>query len=117
MPYQLALRPIASRSFGNTAGVHSTEWIFAMTAALTRRATLNRRSSSQSGWKYLRWSQMALCSRTNRLCSIACPTHQLRLKPVSSTRCAFNGSLPSSCSFSRPPTWLRRRSCVAWSLP
>ena len=49
MPYQLALSPSARPGFGRIAGVHSMEWIFAMTAALTRRATLKSRLSSQSG--------------------------------------------------------------------
>ncbi len=47
---------------GRIAGVHSTVWIFAITAALTSRATLKRRVSSQSGWAAFRRSQIALCS-------------------------------------------------------
>ena len=49
MPYQLALSPSASPGLGRIAGVHSMEWIFAITAALTSRATLKSRLSSQSG--------------------------------------------------------------------
>ena len=48
-PYQFALSPSVSPGFGKIAGVHSMEWIFAITAAFTRRATLNSRSSSQAG--------------------------------------------------------------------
>ena len=96
MPYQLELRPIVRPWFGRIAGVHSIEWILAITAALTSRATLNSRLSSQSGYARFRWSQMALCSRANSVCSIATPTHQLRIIPLSSTPLAPSGRVPSS---------------------
>ena len=48
-PYQLALRPASRPGLGRMAGVHSTLWILAMTAALIRRATLNSRLSSHVG--------------------------------------------------------------------
>ena len=62
-------------------------------------------------------SQTALCSRTKRVCSIDRPTHQLRLKPVSSTPVLSTGSVPSLFTRILPSRPLRRRSCVAWSLP
>ena len=40
---------MSSALLGRMAGVHSIEWILAITAALMSRATLKRRLSSQSG--------------------------------------------------------------------
>ena len=48
-PYQLTFSPVSSAGLGRIAGVHSMEWILAITAALISRATLKRRLSSQSG--------------------------------------------------------------------
>ena len=45
------------------------------------------------------------------------PTHQLRVKPVSSMPFPSTGSVPSLFNVILPSRPLRRRSCVAWSLP
>ena len=48
-PYQLRVHAVEQASLGRIAGVHSTVWILAMTAALTSRAVWKSASSSQSG--------------------------------------------------------------------
>ena len=63
-PVRLSCRS-SSAGCDRIAGVHSTVWIFAISAALTMRAQSNRRSPSQSGLKRLSSSQIALCSRAN----------------------------------------------------
>ena len=72
---------------------HSTVWIFASSAALTRRACWNRRSSSQSGLCFFSSSQMALCSRANSACSRLSPTQLFSVNPVISR--PVTGSTPS----------------------
>ena len=72
-PDQFACIAAWTVGWARMAGVHSTVWILAITAAFTSRAVWNRRSSSQPGWRAARWSQMALCSRANRSCSSARP--------------------------------------------
>ena len=95
-PYQFAFRPAWRARLGRIPGVHSIVWILAITAALMRRATLNRRASSQCGYFVLSRAQIALCSLTNSVCSMLVPTHQLRTKPVSSTPSLPVGSRPSA---------------------
>ena len=48
-PYQLAFIASFSTGLARMPGVHSTVWIFAISAELTSRAVRNRRSSSQVG--------------------------------------------------------------------
>ena len=56
----------------------------AISAALTRRACWNSRSSFQSACACLNMSQTALCSRANRLWRRLSPSHRLSRLPVSS---------------------------------
>ena len=49
IPYQLARMPISVVGCAITAGVHSTVWIFAISAAMIRRAWPKSCSSSQAG--------------------------------------------------------------------
>ncbi len=49
MPYQLPCIAARIVGCGSTAGVHSTVWILAMTAELTRRAHLYSSSSPSPG--------------------------------------------------------------------
>ena len=61
---------------------------------------------------------MALCSRTNSVCSIASPTHQFRTNPDRSVPVSGSrGSDPSSFSSIRPPTCERSACWVSQSLP
>ena len=59
-----------------TAGVHSTVWIFASSAAITRRARWKSSSSSQCGYSDASRAQTALCSRANSVISMPMPVHQ-----------------------------------------
>ena len=67
---------------GRIAGVHSTVWIFAISAELISRALSNSCSSVQSGAACASRSQMWLCSSVNSVWSIARPIHQLSVKPL-----------------------------------
>jgi hypothetical protein len=85
-PYQLPLIPSLRMRFGSTAGVHSTVWIFAITAALTRRAFWNRSSSAIAGYFDRSMSTMALCSLAKRVCRKERPRCQVRFtRPERST--------------------------------
>src|SRR5947209_9413402 len=68
--------------WARSAGVHSTVWIFAMRAALTRRAWSKRSSSDQEGYSARSRSQIALCSSVNSVCIISSPIHQFPFTPV-----------------------------------
>ncbi len=117
-PNQLARIPSTRLSLGRIAGVHSMVWMRAISAALTSRAVWKSASSSQSGYASASRSAMALCSRTNRVCSIASPSHQLRTNPDRSVPVSgSSGSEPSSFTSIRPPTWERSTCCVSQSLP
>ena len=105
---------------GRIAGVHSTVWILAISAALTRRACWNSRSSSQVGKSCFRRSQMALCSSANSACSRLRPTHEFSVKPVISRRLIGStselavGRRPAPCRRGRPAAspagrWSSRR--------
>ena len=75
-PHQLVRRASTVVGWLMTAGVHSTVWILAIRAALTSRARSNRSSSVKAGYFDFRWSQMALCSRVNRVWSMARPSQK-----------------------------------------
>ena len=63
MPYQFARMPNFVVGCAMIAGVHSTVWIFAISAAVIRRALANSSSSVQSGCSDASRSAIALCSR------------------------------------------------------
>ena len=81
-PHQLARMPIFSAGWATIAGVHSTVWILAMRAELTSWAVPKSSSSLICGCSFFRASQIALCSRVNRVCSMPRPIHQFSLNPV-----------------------------------
>ena len=62
-PYQFARMPNFVVGWAMIAGVHSTVWILAISAALIRRALSNSCSSVQSGCSAASRSAIALCSR------------------------------------------------------
>ena len=65
-------------------GVHSTVWIFAISAELMSHAVSKSRWSSQVGFSRLSTSQIALCSFVNSVCRHDSPNHQFSLKPARS---------------------------------
>ena len=67
------------------AGVQSTVWILAISAAMTSRALSKSSSSDQLGMRARAGrSQIALCSRMNSECSSARPTQKFPATPVRS---------------------------------
>jgi hypothetical protein len=60
----------------------------------------------QLGWPLRILSQIALCSKANKVCSISTPSHQLSLNPVLGVPSSFRGmkrrSLPTSSMTSLP---------------
>ena len=100
------------------AGVHSTVWILAVSAAVISRARSNSSWSDQDGCSTRSALAIALCSSVNSVCIRSRPSHQLPLTPVTGTPVSgSSGSSRSVSTLSRPPTPARTVSCVAWSLP
>ena len=117
-PYQFARMAAATVGWGTSAGVHSTVWIFAITAAVIRRAVSKSRWSVQSGCRAASMSQTALCSRAKSVCITERPAHQLPLTPVRSTPLrSSTGSSPSSPILRRPPRPSRSRASRSGVLP
>ena len=67
------------------AGVHSTVWIFAISAAVIRRAFAKSSSSVQRGCSAASRSQIALCSRVKSVCRSASPSQKFPATPVRSS--------------------------------
>jgi hypothetical protein len=96
-------------------GVHSTVWIFAISALLISHAVSNRRWSSQPGFSRLSTSQIALCSLVNSVCRHERPNQKFSLKPaLSSPGSSGSGSSrPSAPIFSFPSLNVRSWSCFS----
>jgi hypothetical protein len=84
-PHQLAFMASLVVGWAMMAGVHSTVWIFAMSAALISRARSKIWSSDHWRYSARRRSQMALCSREKSVCSSPRPTQKLPATPDRST--------------------------------
>ena len=111
-PHQFVCSAFTVVGCAMIAGVQSTVWIFAISAATTRRALSNSCSSDSSGCVACRWSQTTLCSRMNSECSSASPTQKLPATPVRLTFASISWGISprsSSCSF---PSWPVR---IAWA--
>ena len=85
IPYQFARMPNCVVGWAMIAGVHSTVWIFAISAALIRRAFSKSSSSVQSGCSAASRSEIALCSRVKSVCRSARPSQKLPATPVRSS--------------------------------
>jgi hypothetical protein len=118
MPHQFARIAYFVVGCAMIAGVHSTVWIFAISAAVTRRALSKSRSSDQSGFSAARRSAIALCSRVKSVCRSARPSQKLPATPVRSILSSRSrGRWPSGSSRSRPPSPARSAADMAGSLP
>ena len=74
IPYQFARMPNFVVGCAMIAGVHSTVWIFAISAALIRRALLEQLVVVQSRMLGGQPAAIALCSRAKSVCSSASPS-------------------------------------------
>ena len=112
MPDQFTFMANHSAGALTMPGVHSTVWIFAISAELISQAVSNSRWSSQPGFSRLSTSQIALCSLVNSVCRQDRPNHQFSLKPVRSMpRCSgSSGRRPPGSIFSLPSTNVRSAS-------
>jgi hypothetical protein len=100
-----------------TAGVHSTVWILATSAALTSLARSNSSSSPKDGCAFASRSQIALCSSANRLAIIPIPTQKPGSRVGSCAGSSGHGMTPSSPTRSRPPSCVRRAPVSAGLVP
>jgi hypothetical protein len=109
MPNQLARIPICSTGWARIAVVHSTVWIFAMSAAITRRALSKTWSSLHDGYAACTTSQTALCSRMNAVCSSSSPIHQPSRPPELPSSAGSTSIRPSApiATFPGPRSGLR----------
>ncbi len=114
-PYQLACMAATVVGWLMTAGVHSTVWILAISAAVISRARWKSSSSDQAGYASCNASQMALCSRRKTRCIMARPS-QKPGTPAGSFSGASGNSGPSGTR-SLPPRPVRSDRCPAGSLP
>ncbi len=75
-PHQFVFSARTVVGWAMIAVVHSTVWIFAISALRTSRERSKRSSSESSGWRAWRWSAIALCSRMKRLWRMLRPTQK-----------------------------------------
>ena len=106
-PNQFARIAIFVVGWAMTAGVHSTVWIFATSAALIRRARWKISSSDHCGYSARSRSQMALCSRVNRVCIMSSPIQNPGTIRGSSAGSSGSGGSPSGPTRSLPSVPLR----------
>ena len=107
-PHQFVRSAVTVVGCAMIAGVQSTVWIFAISAATTSRALSKSCSSDSSGCVACRWSQTALCSRMNSECSSARPTQKLPATLDRSTCDSIScGISPRSSIFSLPSSPVR----------
>jgi hypothetical protein len=107
-PHQLTIMAFSLVGWAMIAGVHSTVWIFAMSAALMSRARWYSWSSVHVGYSALSRSQIALCSFMNSVCSSARPSQKLpATSAMSSPSCRSAGGSPSGPIRSLPSSFAR----------
>lgn len=116
-PHQLARSALTVVGWLITAGVHSTVWILARSAALTSRARWKSSSSFQDGYAPCRWSQIALCSRANRSCIMARPSQKPGMCEGSREGSEGIGDCSSSHRCSLPSSPVRIRRCAVSFVP
>jgi len=113
-PNQFARIAIFVAGWAMTAGVHSTVWIFATSAALIRRARWKISSSDHCGCSARSRSQMALCSSVNRVCIISSPVQNPGISRGSAAGSSGSGGSPSGSTRSLPSV-PARTNCSAWA--